>query len=290
MKGTLNIVLQDGLQELLDHFTACFGIRIGYFAPDGRALQIGLKQPSCDFCKYIRNELGLTARCAKTDQERLKEAATRKKLLLYECHAGLMEAIQPVLLDGELLGFIMMGQFRRESSVFSETLLNETSKPANARRELMRHFNNTTLVPEEKLRHLLALFSLIVTTVSSQRLVQLQGSLLLHKIEQLIQERVKDKLTLADVARHVHRSASTVAHLCQDKLGSSFKQMAIKAKMQEAQRMLSCRQDMSVSEIATQLGYGSPFHFSRLFKKHLGISPRDWRNAQRPQDFCSQNT
>lgn len=35
--------------------------------------------------------------------------------------------------------------------------------------------------------------------------------------------------------------------------------------------------DKSVKEIAIQLGFTEPFHFSSFFKKSIGIAPTDFR-------------
>jgi transcriptional regulator GlxA family with amidase domain len=37
---------------------------------------------------------------------------------------------------------------------------------------------------------------------------------------------------------------------------------------------------MSIKEIAFSVGFGSTAHFSRDFKKHYGLPPTDYRQAQ----------
>ena len=36
---------------------------------------------------------------------------------------------------------------------------------------------------------------------------------------------------------------------------------------------------LSVSEIAYELGFKYPQHFTRLFKQHVGYSPKDYRHS-----------
>ncbi|MDH5257393.1 MAG: AraC family transcriptional regulator [Gammaproteobacteria bacterium] len=36
-----------------------------------------------------------------------------------------------------------------------------------------------------------------------------------------------------------------------------------------------------MDKIATDVGYESPAAFSRVFKKHMGISPAAWRTRER---------
>jgi AraC-like DNA-binding protein len=40
-------------------------------------------------------------------------------------------------------------------------------------------------------------------------------------------------------------------------------------------------QSASVSDISHQLGFAEPAHFTRFFRNHIGVSPREFRNVSR---------
>jgi AraC-like DNA-binding protein/ligand-binding sensor protein len=262
------------LQALLDHFAACFAIRIAFFTPTGEQLQIGLRQPNCEFCQYLRQELKLEPRCRAQDREKFAEAAAARTLTAYSCHAGLREAIQAVrLADGTLAGFIMIGQFRLEGAAYSASLQAATRHRPAVRRELDRLFARVPAMSAVRLPHLLALFSLLVDTVSARHLVRLRGDLLLNRIEQLIQEKLDRPLSLAEAAQAVGRSPSTVSHLFTQRLGTSFKRAVLDAKMAAAEQLLRTVPGLTVTEAAARVGYPNPFHFSRIFRKIKGLPP-----------------
>jgi len=48
--------------------------------------------------------------------------------------------------------------------------------------------------------------------------------------------------------------------------------------MQEAKRLLKY-DTMSCNEIADRLGFIDPAYFSRFFKREVGVSPKNFRNA-----------
>ncbi len=47
--------------------------------------------------------------------------------------------------------------------------------------------------------------------------------------------------------------------------------------MRHAAHLLANR-NLTISEIALQVGYDDLFHFSKTFKKHFGASPRSYRD------------
>ncbi len=51
----------------------------------------------------------------------------------------------------------------------------------------------------------------------------------------------------------------------------------IGVRLRQARYLLLDRQ-LQISEIARRVGYDDLFHFSKLFKKHFGLSPRALRN------------
>jgi AraC-like DNA-binding protein len=55
-------------------------------------------------------------------------------------------------------------------------------------------------------------------------------------------------------------------------------------RLQEAQNMLLCT-NLSISEIGAKVGWNNQFHFSRIFKKEIGLSPDNYR-----QQFLKRKT
>ena len=51
----------------------------------------------------------------------------------------------------------------------------------------------------------------------------------------------------------------------------------IHLKMEEACRLLRLT-TRRISDIANELGYKDQYYFSRLFKKKIGVSPRNYRS------------
>ena len=46
-------------------------------------------------------------------------------------------------------------------------------------------------------------------------------------------------------------------------------------KCEEAKRLLKA--GIGLSDISARLAFSSPSHFSRVFKKYVGVSPKDYR-------------
>ncbi len=83
-------------------------------------------------------------------------------------------------------------------------------------------------------------------------------------------------LSLTEVAAHVHRSPSYLSHILSKRYQQSFREMLIYIRMQKAKEMLGATDD-SIQNIAAAVGFRNPNYFSRVFKSHTGLTPREWR-------------
>lgn len=278
MKDYSEIVFTGELERILDHFAACFEIRIGYFSPEGEAKKLGLKLPNCGFCDFLRSKLGKLPLCIETDRKMFRKAAAGRKLISYKCHAGLNEAIHPVFIENELAGFLMIGQFRTENEC-SPKLVNECLKKGFDAEAMLKLYMETPYISATKHAHLNSLFSLIVDSIISQRIIEIKSDLTLLKVRRFVSDNIKRPFTLDEVARNAGRSKSTISHLFKRRYGVSFKEYVINAKLEEVERILRQVSGISVSEAALSAGYSNQAHFSRLFKKHRGISPSELKKV-----------
>lgn len=79
-----------------------------------------------------------------------------------------------------------------------------------------------------------------------------------------------------DYAEAQHLHPSYLSTVIKTKTGKSVNNWIAEKVIAEAQAMLS-RYPVSIQEVAYQLGFKEPGHFSRFFKKHTGKNPSSFR-------------
>lgn len=97
-----------------------------------------------------------------------------------------------------------------------------------------------------------------------------------RQFQQLLKENGLNRLTITDYARMMGITAVHLNRICRTIVGKSTLQTIQEAIILEAQRYLH-HSSYSISEIAYLLNFEDVSYFSRLFKKQLGLSPRQFR-------------
>jgi len=88
---------------------------------------------------------------------------------------------------------------------------------------------------------------------------------------------VKGLLTVNYIATQLNLSSKYLSDLLKQETGKTALELIHLYVISEAKNML-VGGDLSISEIAYRLGFENPPYFSRLFKKEVGISPREFQN------------
>jgi AraC-like DNA-binding protein len=92
-----------------------------------------------------------------------------------------------------------------------------------------------------------------------------------------LKEKLHTTVTLAEMAAHAGLSESQFSHLFKQQTGHSPIAYFNQLKMQHACTLLTITQ-LSVKEVAHALGFADAYYFSRLFKQHIGVAPREFRS------------
>jgi AraC-like DNA-binding protein len=102
------------------------------------------------------------------------------------------------------------------------------------------------------------------------------------KVEDVIQKSIlymkdhlEDKITLNDIAQFAGYSSSHLVTLFTQKTSYSPMEYYNQLRIQKACSYLQFS-GMKIKEIAFQLGFYDPFHFSKAFLKEMGITPREY--------------
>ena len=96
----------------------------------------------------------------------------------------------------------------------------------------------------------------------------------LLSVRRMISTAPGSRITLPDMARAAGMSPSSFSARFKKAFGLSPKAYLLQHRMRHAAHLLANR-NRTISEIAAEVGYDDLFHFSKTFKKHFGMSPRN---------------
>jgi AraC family transcriptional regulator len=103
----------------------------------------------------------------------------------------------------------------------------------------------------------------------------------LRAIIEYVDEHLDASLTLEHMAAVVHLSAYHFARQFKAATGRPPHQYVIARRVERAQQLLRQDHDLSLAEIAAGAGFSDQSHFSRHFKRLIGVTPRRFRMPAR---------
>ncbi|MHC4886239.1 MAG: AraC family transcriptional regulator [Planctomycetota bacterium] len=109
-----------------------------------------------------------------------------------------------------------------------------------------------------------------------EELAELPASL--REVLQSIDDNLHRGFSVEDVARALKRSTSQTRRLFARWLDCSPVEYINRRRVEQARRLLSTTR-MPVARVAVSVGLDDPFYFSRLFKRHTGLSPLAYRKT-----------
>lgn len=115
---------------------------------------------------------------------------------------------------------------------------------------------------------------------------------LTHKEQQIqqqaldyIKKHFTEPIRLETIARSVPVSVSYLNKLFQKTLHTAPMQYVIYLRLKKAVSIFDNTPSISVRETAFRCGYSDPYHFSRLFRKHVGVTPTEYIAGKRAKKF-----
>ena len=95
-------------------------------------------------------------------------------------------------------------------------------------------------------------------------------------IQQFIALNFRNNISLKDLAVKIGLSESRTCHLVKEVFGRTFSELMTDERLERARQCL-IGTDYRMNEIAGITGFGSAEHFNRMFSRHCGITPGEYR-------------
>ncbi|MBF0199674.1 MAG: helix-turn-helix domain-containing protein [Planctomycetes bacterium] len=101
---------------------------------------------------------------------------------------------------------------------------------------------------------------------------------LISKSIQYVEDHIQESISADQLARELYISPSHFRKLFRESMDCAPSQYIARKKMEKAQEMLGDT-DKNITEVAMSLGYNDSNYFSTVFKKWVGLSPREYKKS-----------
>ncbi len=98
------------------------------------------------------------------------------------------------------------------------------------------------------------------------------------QMEQYIDQNFRSKLSLEEIAEALHANGSYLSRLYKNKTGKNLFEAILDRRIEAAKEYL-LDTDMKTYEISEAVGIEDSGYFSKMFKKKIGVSPKEFRRG-----------
>jgi AraC family transcriptional regulator, arabinose operon regulatory protein len=106
----------------------------------------------------------------------------------------------------------------------------------------------------------------------------------MEEVLNYIHGNLDKNIIITEVAEKYGMDGKQFYYLFQKKIGISPKRYITSARLKRAKELLM-EDEASISSISNMVGYDDALHFSRIFKRNIGISPSEFRNQFRKKSI-----
>lgn len=103
-------------------------------------------------------------------------------------------------------------------------------------------------------------------------------SQLVVDVRNYIDQHIGQKITLAELAEHVHMNQSYLSRVFKEESGQSISEYIASRRVARAKQLLSG--PYKIITIAEMSGFNDARYFSQVFRKHTGMTPQQYRKEQ----------
>jgi AraC-like DNA-binding protein len=231
------------------------------------------------FCSAVKKKHKKT--CMRGDMDLVYEQFDKaSKPFLKICHAGVCEAVVPVHRNGMRVAAIFIGPFAwKENEPLPENAVVQSTLKKRLK-EYKRLRAKLPVIDQDSIENIAGLarmlayhIGLCLTQVSND--LSVRGSYK-KRISTIMRSRLNHELTLGQLAEELYLSPSRTSQLVRKHFGMTFPELLNTCRVEFAMHYL-VDTSLNLATIINCTGFKDKSYFHRIFKRHTGMTPREYR-------------
>lgn len=252
----------DKLEQILGDLSVLTGISIAFLDKNRNRICGSVKEN--DFCEMIQKTEPLKKKCIFSDAEILDRCRENGCYESHFCHAGLYDAALPVIINGSIAGYLIMGRVRSaESPVECNVSDNE---------QLKKLYKELPFFSESRL---LSLRTLLPNILFSDA-ISLELDELGERITEYIGNNLTSELSVGSICKTFFISKNHLYKYFKISYGTTVNEYITLKRTEKAKELL-IKTSEPIYSVCEKAGIDNYTYFCRLFKKREGLTPTEYR-------------
>jgi len=275
MNQSLNL---ERLRELLTCLEQLRGMQFSIYRPGEAYPDEGKEQVPFCMLAYADREGG--ARCRECRRQILQEVWEKREICRKKCHAEVMTQAVP-LIRSDRVEAIVMFSFLSDTPDVEEQWKKTREKifwystPAR----LKAAFEQLPRLSEEDVNACCQLVCACACESSEERQIPSGQRTDMERLQHYISVHYRQHLTLDSIGKALEISKSRLCAIAAAS-GTTVGRMLTQKRVDEAKILLSSG-NMPIRTVAEQVGIADYNYFTKVFRKAVGYTPREFRNSWR---------
>lgn len=230
-----------------------------------------------NFCRFLHNS-GLRPLCEDNDANMMHSVKKDGKSLIYSCHAGLCEAITPVVFENITIGYIMCGKFIDAEHRYStlKKVKDFSAKHNLDYKKLYSLYKKTPVITMRQFKSAMNLLKVCILYIIEKKFISIKELTVVEQVKDHIENNITSDLKINDLCKLFYINRQKLCTTFKQRFDVSIKQFIIEKKLDKAKELL-ISSDKSVSDVSYEAGFSDYNYFIRVFSRRNGISPLKFR-------------
>lgn len=265
---------KEKLEKAINDFYHATGVRLAVLDSDYVDI---VPAPDAEnaFCKIIKDN-DANNRCYLSDRKILEECSRTRLPQMHICHAGLIDIALPILHNDAIMGYIIMGQMRRD--IPFERIEERLSWIQADMTWLKSVYSDMVIYDDRRAESLAELAVMLASYIMTEDMIKEEHNILTEKVTSYIHEHIHENISVTDICRNVSISKNTLYRSFRNSLGVSVNEYIINERIKLAKRLLKESKE-PISRICEQVGIANSSYFCKLFKEKNGVTPLKYRSS-----------
>ena len=232
------------------------------------------------FCAVVNAVDDEHSMCLQCDRIACSRALEKHDTYIYRCRYGLIEAVSPLYNFGMLTGFLMMGQVAEcesENKIEISRFFDLHGSPDNSDQSKL-----ITRIESDMIDSYVRVMTICAKYLTLSNSVPASKPSIAELAKKYINDNVGKRIIIGDICDALKCSKSTLLTSFKRQYGMTVNSYITELKLSIAQKMLRDG-DMTISEIACELGFYDQSYFSKVFSAKYGIPPSEYRTEYKLQ-------